>query len=84
MIETREQVVNGFRDKARAFLASPNLMTGLELDDAAVTLKRYVLTELKDQSLASLLARFPKLIRALDVAALGPLVDEVEERLQGS
>jgi hypothetical protein len=84
MIETREQVVNGFRDKARAFLESPNLMTGLELDDASVTLKRYVLTELKDQPLASTLARFPKLIRALDVASLEPLVAEVEGRLQAS
>lgn len=82
MIETREQVVSGFRDRAAEFLHSPNLMSGLALDDATVTLKRYVLSELKDQPLASILARFPKLIRALDVAALRPLVDEVLERLE--
>ena len=84
MIETREQVVSDFHDKASAFLQSPSLITGLALDDATVTLKRYVLSELKDQPLASTLARFPKLIRALDVAALGPLVDEVEQRLEAS
>jgi hypothetical protein len=84
MIESKEQVVNGFREKAREFLQSPNLMTGLALDDATVTLKRYVLSEMKDQPLASTLARFPKLIRMLDVASLGPLVDEVEQRLDAS
>ena len=82
MIETREQVVGGFRDTARDFLDSPNLMTGLALDDATVTLKRYALSELRDQPLASTLARFPKLIRALDVDALRALVDEVEARLE--
>ena len=51
--------------------------------DAVVTLKRYVLTELHDQELASMLARFQKLIRAMDVATLNALVADVEQRLAG-
>lgn len=82
MIESKEQVVENFRARAQAFLTEPNLMTGIDFDDAAVTLKRYVLTELHDQELASVLARFQKLIRGLDVDALAPLVAEVEAALE--
>ena len=82
MIESKEQVLENFRVKAQAFLSEPNLMTGIDFDDATVTLKRYVLTELHDQDLASMLARFQKLIRGLDVAALAPLVAEVEAALE--
>ena len=81
MIESREQVLENFFSRARAFLESPGLLSGIDFDDATVTLKRYVLTELKDQELASTLARFQKLIRALDVATLADLVRNVEDRL---
>ena len=81
MIESREQVLKSFREKARAFLSDPNLIAGIDFDDAAVTLKRYVLSELHDQELGSTLARFPKLIRQLDVDSLSDLIAEVEQRL---
>lgn len=81
MIESREQLLENFRAKARAFLSDPNLIAGIDFDDAAVTLKRYVLSEMHDQELGSTLARFPKLIRQLDGASLSGLVAEVEERL---
>lgn len=81
MIETKEQVLSDFSEKARAFLDDPNLMSGIDFDDASVTLKRYVLTELKDVALGSRLAEFPRLIRALDVETLKGLVAEVEAAL---
>ena len=81
MIESKQQLLDQFRDKADAFLSDPGLMTGIDFDDAAVTLKRYVLTELRDQQLASKLAQFPKLIRRLDVTTLTALVAEVEGKL---
>ena len=81
MIESREQLLKSFREKARAFLSDPSLIAGIDFDDAAVTLKRYVLSELHDQELGSTLARFPKLIRQLDVNSLSDLVAEVERRL---
>ena len=53
MIETKEQLLASFSDKAQAFLDSPGLVSGIDFDDAAVTLKRYVLSELHDQELGS-------------------------------
>jgi hypothetical protein len=81
MIESQQQLHENFRVKAAEFLTAPSLLAGIDFDDAAVTLKRYALTELRDQELGSLLARFPKLIRQLDVATLSDLVTQVEARL---
>ena len=81
MIETKEQLLASFSDKAQAFLDSPGLVSGIDFDDAAVTLKRYVLSELHDQELGSKLAQFPKLIRQLDVSTLAALITEIEARL---
>ena len=83
MIETKQQLVGNFSACAQAFLGEPNLVHGIAFDDAVVTLKRYVLTELHDQELASMLARFQKLIRAMDDATLNALVADVEQRLAG-
>lgn len=83
MIESKDQLVGDFHAKARAFLDTPNLMTGIDFDDASVRLKRYVLSELHDQELGSLLARFPRLIREMDVATLTGLVTEIQDRIRG-
>ena len=79
MIEKKEQLLNDFRAKAQAFLENPNLLTGIDLDDAAVTLKRYVLSVMHDEELGGLLARFQKPVRALDTATLRELVSRVEQ-----
>jgi hypothetical protein len=81
MIEKKEQLLGDFRNKAQAFFDNPNLLTGIDLDDAAVTLKRYVLSMMHDEELGSILARFQKPIRALDTAALRELVAQVEQRI---
>lgn len=81
MIESKEQVLGDFREKAQAFLAEPNFVTGIDLDDATVTLKRYVLSEMGDESLGSLLVKFQRPIRELDVERLSQLIAEVEAKL---
>ena len=82
MIETKEQVIKDFQDKSRKFLEKPDVMSGLELDDAVVTLKRFVLTELHDEALGSLLAGLPRLIRRLDIAALTEKIGAIERGLE--
>lgn len=77
MIESKEQVLSDFRKKARVFLADPNPVTGIDLDDASVKLKRYVLSVMHDEALGSLLARIQKPIRRLDVTTVSQLVTEV-------
>ena len=81
MIESRQQLLGGFSNAARAFLEQPSPITGIDLDDAVVALKRYVLSELHDQDTASLLARFPERIRVLDTAVLADMIADVEGRL---
>jgi hypothetical protein len=83
MIESKEQLLGNFIEKAQAFLAAPSPVTGIDFDDAAVTLKRYVLTEMHDQETASTLARFQKLIRQLEVDTLRELVARVEQKVLG-
>jgi hypothetical protein len=84
MIETREQVLEQFRKTARTFLSEPSTVAGIDLDDASVTLKRYVLSELHDEQLGSLLVKFHKLIRESNVERISELVTEVESRLSDS
>ena len=81
MIESKEQVLNQFLEKAQSFVADPSLVNGIDLDDASVTLKRYVLSVIHDEQLGSSLARLHKLIRRLDVAAISELAAEVEDKL---
>jgi len=81
MIESKQQVLGNFREKAQAFIDKPSFVTGIDLDDASVTLKRYVLTVMKDETLGSALARIQKLIRQLDASAVSELLEEVERKL---
>ena len=81
MIESKEQLLADFRTKAQAFLAEPTFVTGIDLDDAAVTLKRYVLSEMHDETLGILLAQFHAPIREVNVTRLSELIAEVEARL---
>ena len=80
MIESKQQVLDNFRDKARAFLAEPNFIHGIDLDDAAVALNRYVLTEMRDEQLGSALVGIQKTIRKLDVNAVSEILRLVEKR----
>jgi hypothetical protein len=81
MIETKEQVLTRFQETARDFLADPGLVSGIDFDDATVTLKRYVLSVMHDVPLGSRLAALPRLIRELDVTTLQREVAEIETAL---
>jgi hypothetical protein len=81
MIESKEQVLGDFREKAQAFLAEPNFVTGIDLDDATVTLKRYVLSEMRNNALGNLLGRFHKPIREANIQLLSEMIAEVEAGL---
>ncbi len=81
MIESKEQVLGDFRRKAQIFLASPSPVSGIDLDDATVTLKRYVLSEMRDAQLGSLLGTVPKLIRKMEMDALSKVLDQVNEQV---
>jgi len=77
MIESKEQVLVAFRNAADTFFDDPGLVSGIDLDDATVTLKRYVLSEMHNIELGSRLAGVPKLIRQLDLDALRREVPEI-------
>ena len=84
MIETKEQVLAAFQNTARSFFDDPGLVSGIDFDDAAVTLKRYVLSELHNVELGSRLAGVPKLIRQLDVDTLRREVAEIAAAVEAS
>ena len=77
MIESKQQVLDAFFQAARSYLADPNAVSGIDFDDATVTLKRYVLTTMQDMELASMLARFQKLIRASDSTPVWPMAPAI-------
>ena len=83
MIETKEQVLTAFQNTAKTFFDDPGLVSGIDFDDAAVTLKRYVLSEMHNVELGSRLAGVPKLIRQLDVDALRQEVTEIVLAVEG-
>ncbi len=83
MIESKQQLLDNFLKAAEVYLAEPTLVNGIDLDDATVTLKRYVLSELKDQPTASELGRIPQLIRQSGVDAIDALVAEIKWKLSG-
>ncbi len=84
MIETKEQVLAAFQNTAKRFFDAPGLVSGIDFDDATVTLKRYVLSEMHNVELGSRLAGVPKLIRQLDADALRREVSEIVAAIEAS
>jgi hypothetical protein len=74
--------VQRFIQRGRRFLENPDVLSGLEFDDAVVVFKRYVQDDLKAPELAYMLGDFASLIRALDSEALKPRFEAVLERLE--
>jgi hypothetical protein len=69
--------VDTFIQCGRQFLAAPNILNGLELDDAVVALKRHARVQLVNEELATVLEQFPPLIRNLNVSSLQLLFERV-------
>ena len=81
MIESKQALVERFLRLAGEFEKSQNPVVGIDLDDAAVALKRYLLTEEKNQVLASALSRLGKLIRNRDMGAYSNELDQIRQGL---
>lgn len=73
--------IDTFLQCGQQFLAAPNLLNGLELDDAVIALKRHAHLQLNNDELAATLGQFSPLIRNLDVAALQPIFERVQRLL---
>lgn len=81
MIESKEMLVERFLRLSARFQESPDPVTGIDFDDAVVTLKRYVISHMKNEQTGMMLGRFQKLIRAGDRTSVSELTREVEKRL---
>jgi hypothetical protein len=81
MIESKQALVERFLRLAGEFEKSQNPVVGIDLDDATVALKRYVLTEEKNQTLASTLGRLGKLIRNRDMATFSLELEQIRQGL---
>ena len=82
MIESKEALVGRFLRLAEQFEASQNPVTGIELDDAMVALKRYILSVENNQDAASLLNRLGKLLRSRDMGEFSSTLAAVRNILQ--
>ncbi len=69
MIESKEALVENFMRLATQYEQSQDPVTGIDLDDAAVRLKRYLLSAEGQEEPARLLHDLGKLVRARDMAA---------------
>ncbi len=81
MIESREALVENFLRLATDYEAVQNPVTGIDLDDAIVKLRRYLLTHDGDQELARSLYDLGKLIRRRDPDAFSACLTEIRARL---
>lgn len=76
------QTFERFDRLASAYVASPDIGTGIDLDEAANHLKRAA-AQLPDPALTDLLHRFLRAIPPRDTAVLGALLAQIRERAAG-
>lgn len=81
MIESKQALVERFLQLASEFEVSQNPVTGINLDDAMVALKRYLLSEEKNQELASALGRLGKLVRSRDMTSYCSELAQIRQAL---
>lgn len=70
-----------FLPKARAYLAAPSLMAGLELNEMIVRLRQYAISGLGAPDLGRDLESMLGAVRNQDVKELGRLLESVESAL---
>ncbi len=81
MIESKDALVENFMRLAAQFEASQNPVTGIDLDDAAVKLKRYVLSQEQNEELGRQLHDFTRLVRSRDMDSYVALLAQIREAL---
>ena len=81
MIESKDALIERFLQLATQFEQSQNPVTGIDLDDATVALKRYLLSKDDDQETASLLNQLGKLVRSRDMPVYTGTLAQIRARL---
>lgn len=66
-----------FLTQGRRFIDSPGAISGMDFDDAVVTYKRYVISQLHDEPLSIKLNALGKAVRNQEVDAAVALFEEV-------
>jgi len=81
VIESKDALIERFLQLATQFEQSQNPVTGIDLDDATVALKRYLLSKDDDQETASLLNQLGKLVRSRDMPVYTDTLAQIRARL---
>ena len=81
MIESKEALIENFMRLATQFQQSQDLVTGIDLDDATVKLKRYAMSQEKNGELGRLLHDLGRLIRSRDMKAYDDCLARIRDAL---
>jgi hypothetical protein len=81
MIESKEALTENFLRLAAQFEGSQNPVTGIDLDDAIVKLKRYALSQERNEELAQLLHEMGRLVRSRNMDAYPALLRQIRDSL---
>ncbi len=81
MIESKDQLTDKFSRLSGEFVETGSAMTGIDLDDAVIALKRYALSVMKNEELGQLLGQFRDPVRACDRESVKALTEQVLKSL---
>jgi hypothetical protein len=81
MIESKEALFDNFMRLATQFQQAQDPITGIDLDDAIVKLRRYLLSREQNETLAGQLYDLGKLVRKRDMDAYGELLEGIRAAL---
>ena len=81
MIESKTALVEKFMRLATQYQQSQDPVTGIDLDDASVHLKRYVLSQEHNKELAGYLQELARVIRSRDMDAYAALLKQINSCL---
>ena len=81
MIESKQALTENFLRLASEFEISQNPVTGIDLDDAIVRLKRYALSQERNEELAQLLHDMGRLVRSRDMDAYSDRLQRIRDML---
>lgn len=81
MIESKEVLVQNFLRLATQFESAPDPITGIDLDDARIKLRRYLMTHEQAEDIARDLYDLGKVIRKLDRPVYSELLARIRANL---